>query len=147
MVLSGDKELQRRFRNAPPKLQNGIGRKAAREAARPVLKTAQQLVPVDERELWKVLKIRALPRSRKNRGVVGVRVTTDKKMLEQIHQDRTTKVFNPHWAEYGVPEHMNWGKEINPLPEQPFMRPAADNNKVTVRNIFEKIIRQLVGQL
>ena len=145
-ILSGDKELMRRFAAAPPKVQNGIARKVAREAARPVQATAQQLVPVDERELYKTIKIRALKRSRKNKGIVGVRVTTDKKILEQIHRDHTDRVFNPHWAEYGVPGHLSWGVP-DPLPEQPFMRPAADNNKTTVATIFANGLRRLVSML
>lgn len=147
-TVTGHKELDAKFGRAPINLQRGIARKAAREAARPIQKTAQQLVPVDERQLWKTIKIRAIKRTRKNArlGIVGVNVITDKKILEQIHRDRTDRVFNPHWAEFGVPGHLSWGVP-DPLPEQPYMRPAADQNKSKVANIFKAQISALVAKL
>lgn len=46
-----------------------VYRQAMREAARPVLATAKQIVPIDTGRLQKSLKIRALRRSRKLLGV------------------------------------------------------------------------------
>lgn len=140
LTVTGDRELQRALDAFIPRLQRKIVRRSARAAARPVLATAKALVPKDERQLERTLKIRALPRSRKNRDVIGVRVTTDRKALEQIHRE-TPGVFNPHWAEFGAPGHMLFGHTILPQQAEPFMRPAADQNRGNVASVFAAHLR------
>lgn len=145
LTVTGDRELQQALDAFIPRLQRKIVRRSARAAARPVLDTARALVPKDERQLERTLKIRALPRSRKNRDVIGVQVRTDRKALEQIHAE-TPGVFNPHWAEYGAPGHMLWGQVVLPQQATPFMRPAADQNKAKVAGVFQTQLRTEVEE-
>ena len=70
--LSGDKKLDRALKAMGPKLTKKILRKAVRRAAKPVLTTARARVPIDEGDLKRSLKIRAMKRSRRNRFRVGL---------------------------------------------------------------------------
>ncbi len=129
-TLTGDKALDRRLKKMEPKLAKSLQRKAVRKAAKPVLETAKDEVPKDTRDLERSLKIRALKRSRRNRGVVGVRVVTGDQFF-------TGDTFYGGFLEYGTQDIIPFG----------FMRAANDQNRDTVRNIFKSELRTLVNQL
>lgn len=70
--LLGVDELVEKLKMLRGPAMKKVYRQAMREAARPVLSTAKQIVRIDSGRLQKSLKIRALRRSRK---LIGVQIT------------------------------------------------------------------------
>lgn len=141
VVVTGIEALDRKFANLPPTLQKKIERKALRKAAKPLLDEMRRLVPKDKGELATTLTMRAMKRSRKNKGQVGIRVLTDPKKLAQIHKDNPGQIFNPHWIEFGAPGHVS-----GPLPPQPYARPARDSQESRVIDLFRSEVTPLVEE-
>lgn len=70
--ITGVDELVKKLRMLRGPAMKKVYRQAMRAAARPVLATAKQIVPIASGKLQKSLKIRALRRSRK---LIGVQIT------------------------------------------------------------------------
>ena len=138
-VITGDKELDKVFALFEPKLRKKIARKAVRKAAKPVRDTAVARVPVRPRgthpkdrppgNLKRSIKVRALKRSRRNKHTVGVQVVTGEGFFKG-------ETFYGAFIEFGT-------KRIT---KKPFMRPAHDENKGTVRAVFIREIRPLIDE-
>ena len=69
--LVGVEELLKKLRDLRGAAIRKIYRQAIREAARPVLATAKQIVPIKSRRLQKSLKIRAGRRSKRLISEIG----------------------------------------------------------------------------
>ena len=124
----GDKALQRKLKAIPIALERKIVRKALREAARPVLATAQALVPVESGKLKKGLKLRALRKQK--RGQFGVQVRTP------THDELGT----PYGLRaYYYPAHLELGH--GNVAGRPFLRNALDSNRTTSTAIAAREIR------
>ena len=87
------------------------------------------LVPVDKGALRRSLKIRALKRSRKNKHTVGVRVVTGEDFFKG-------EQFYGAFLEFGTAL----------ISARPFLRPAHDRNKGTVKSIFQQQIRKIISE-
>ena len=70
--LLGVDEFFRKLRKLQGPAMRKVYRQAMREAARPALSTAKQIVPIASAKLQRSLKIRALKRSKK---LIGVQIT------------------------------------------------------------------------
>jgi len=73
--ITGGKQITKRLNALEPKVRNKIIRKATRAAARPIASAVKRRAPVLSGMLKKSVKIRALKRSRKAKGI---RVMTGK---------------------------------------------------------------------
>lgn len=93
MKVTGTFALDRKLKALPTKVANGIKRKAARRAAKPVLEAARANMPVRTGALKKSLRIRSY-KSRK-KGIVGVRVVTSSKWFKG-------KTFYAAFLEFGT---------------------------------------------
>jgi HK97 gp10 family phage protein len=114
-----------------PKLKAKIGRKAARKVAKEtVYKTAREKVPVKSGDLKKSIKVRALKRSRKNKHKVGARVVTGPGFFKG-------EQYYGGFVEYGTRR----------MAAQPFMRPAAIENRKRVPRMLRAEIKKLLRAL
>ncbi len=125
--ITGDKQLEKVFDQFEVNLRKKIARKAIRKAAKPVRDTAIARAPVDTGLLKKSIKVRAMKRSRKNKHTVAVRVVTGEGFFKG-------EAFYGGFLEYGTTR----------MRARPFMRPAHDENKNTVRQVFQTEIAALV---
>lgn len=140
MDVTGDKEVDRAFAALPGVLQGKIERKALRAAARPILDDAISRVTHLAERLTRTLKLRAMKRRRRS-PIVGIKVMT---AITEYTDEGT--VFNPHWIEFGIPNHHWWGRPGPPLEERPFLRPAMDAQRKTVLAVFRSTVKQLVEE-
>lgn len=74
VTVKGMQELDLALKQATPKVQKKLQRKATRAAAKIVAEKVRQYVPVRTGLLRSRIKVRALPRTRKN--IVGARVVS-----------------------------------------------------------------------
>lgn len=130
-TVTGVAALDRKFRDLPKKLQNKILRDEIKAAAGPMHATAKALAPVDEGNLQRAIKIRAMKRKR---GFVGRSIIVDPKRLAPDQAEGMRKYVAGLFAEYGT-QHAE---------EHPYMRPAyeakADSTKAqAIRNISRRI--------
>lgn len=79
-TLTGDKELDRKFRDLPLKVEKKVLREALRPATKIILEGAKQAAPVGSGQLQKSLRVRAGKRTRKN--VVTMQVVTGKEFFQ-----------------------------------------------------------------
>ncbi len=129
IVITGHKETDRALREYTPKVQKAIERKAVRRAAKPVADCAKKYAPVKTGALRDSIKVKALKRSRKNKGRVGVRVvTSDSDNLFQGKQ------YYGGFLEFGT-------AYIEP---RPFLGRARDEMRPTVARIYHEELRRIV---
>ena len=135
LSLTGDKALDASFRALPPKLQKKIARKAIRQATKPMHADIRSDAPVDQGDYQRAIVIRSISGIVKKfgKGAVGVKVTADKKKLEELH-DETGNIFNPHWMEYGTRD----------IGAQPHFRPGMDAHESQVTPRFHSLIAPLI---
>lgn len=143
IIVTGHKEIDAALAVMPERLQKSIVRKSIRQAVKPALALAKKKIPDETGQFKTTLKIRALPRLKVNRNVVGVRIITDEEILWHIHP-RIRSVFNAVWAEMGVPGHLSWGTP-DPLPARPWFRPAMHQARPIVLAAFEAEMRSLLN--
>lgn len=129
-TLSGDNDLDAIFKNLEPKVQKKVLRPALRAAAKIIQTEAKARAPVKSGALRDSIKVRAGARTRK--GIVRVNV----EMGEGNFKGET---FYGAFLEYGAPGHKLFGRP-NPLPPQPFMRPAFDRKKDEAREVAQQQI-------
>ena len=137
--ITGDKAVDRRLKKFTLKLQKKIFRKVVRKAAEPVLATARANVPVDSGDLKKSLKVRAMKRSRRNKNRVGVQVGTGEKFF-------LGDQFYAGFIELGWHTGKRRSLKRTKVEPKPFLRPAHDQNKSTVRAIFQTDMKAQVEQ-
>ena len=129
--ITGDKAIDDMLFRMPIELERKILRSSLRKAAKPLRVRMRKNIPKDTRQAESTINVRASKRNRslavRTTGKLGIKVWTDPKRIEQIHQ-RISAFFNPHWLEYGVP-----GRQIRP---QPWARPAIHQTKSVIFNIF-----------
>lgn len=94
--LEGVEELIKKLRTLRGAQMRKVYRQAMRAAARPVLATAKQIVPIGTSRLQRSLKIRALKRSKK---LLGVQITPGTR--EQLGIPGSAKGFYPTHIELG----------------------------------------------
>lgn len=128
------------LRGFEPRLRAGIKRKAARAAAKPVLNAARAKAPKLTKTLSKSIKIKQLKRKR-GKFQEGVQIKTMPEVFLRLGP------MNPHWYEFGAKGHLAFGKGPAPLQPRPFMRPAMDENRAKVKEIFEVELNALVAQI
>jgi len=113
----GDKAIARDLTNLEPKLKKRVLKKALREEAKETSKAAKALVPVDQGNLKKSIKVKALKRSRKRIGaqvVAGVNLNNAQAIA----------------VEYGTSKRK----------AQPYLRPAYESREDrAVKNITDKV--------
>ena len=133
--LIGDKELATRMINLPLKLAKKAFRKAAREAARPILASAKQNLATlmaaskySTGRLQKSLRIKALKRSRKSFGVM-------------IGTGTAGKTFAGE-AAYGF--HVETGTKHTEA--KPFLRPALEANRANSVGIIADVLWKEIKQ-
>lgn len=127
--FTGDKKLDRMLREFEPKLAKKIIRRTLRKAAKPVLETARQHAPVLTGALKRSLKVRAMKRSRRNKNKYGVRVITGDDFFKG-------EQFYGAFIEFGTSR----------IEAKPYLRPAYDNNKTSVRDVFRREIKKEIEQ-
>lgn len=131
VTITGDKALDRKLATMDQKLETKLLRKAVRIVAKDVADTAKRLVPVDSGRLRRSIKVRAAKRSRRNRGVVKVRVTTGQ-------QDKlfVGEAFYGGMVEFGTSK----------MEAQPFLRPAEIQNRIAAKSRFTLAIREIIAE-
>lgn len=124
-VLGGETAVKV-FDGLPAVLQRNLIRKSVRKAAKPVLDRAKANVPVDKGKLKASLKLRALRRTRKFPGRVGLKIqTSGKDSLFAGEQ------YYGAFQEFGT-------ADIEP---SGFLKRAADESKQEVNSIFQAELR------
>lgn len=123
MTLEGDEALKKLFRDTLPREARKAVKQGARKGAKVVAESAKIKAPRESGELRRSIKVRALKRTRT--GKLGAVVLTGDGFFKGDQ-------FYAGFIEYGT---------VN-MPAQPFLRPAADENRVIVHRIFIESIRQ-----
>ncbi len=127
LKMTGQFSLDRKLKAMPRKIANGIKRKAARKAAKPVLEAAKANVPVKSGAMKKSLRIRAY-RSRK-KDIFGVKVVSGKKWFQG---DQFYSAF------------VEFGTRFAP-PKYPLKR-AAQATKSTAQKILIEELKKLIRE-
>ena len=126
----GDKALQKSLRElGAPKYQRKVVRKALREAAKPILRSAREKVPSDTGKLRKGLRIRA---AKSRRGRFGIRVMTPPRAYLGI--DPEAKGYYPAHVELGTRR----------MAARPYLRPAFDENREKSLGLFARELRKAI---
>ena len=133
--LKGVQEVQKAIKQFQPTLQKKLQRKATRKAGKPVLDTARARVPVMTGKLRKNLKLRSVKRKRGS-TVVGVSVKTPERHVLGISE--SDPYYYPSVIEYGSAK-----RNISP---RPYLRPALDQNKNNVRQIYASELKSLITE-
>ena len=104
ITLTGDKELERLLRTLEAKKVKPALRKGTRAGAKRVAEKVKAIAPKDDGDYVKSIRVRAIPRSRKNKHVVGHRAISSGQFLSgenfyPIMQELGTSKMaaNPHW--------------------------------------------------
>ncbi len=130
LVITGDKKLQRQFRALGGGGQRRIMRPAIRNAAKPIVRMARSLVPRDERALEKSIGTQI--DTYKQTGSVIVRIGARSGFFLFDGLRKIDPIRYAHLVELGT---------INMSP-RPFLRPAMDSNRNTVKAIINKTVGQ-----
>lgn len=140
VVLTGDKEVDKKLAALGPKLQKKLSRQATRKAAKDiVLPAAQAAVPVDTGELEDSLKVRAVTRKR---GLLGHMVVAGDGFY-------IGDQYYGGFIEFGTKERatrtgLRRGS-IQPS-KHAYLRPAIYNNETRIRKLFVDTVRQFIQQ-
>lgn len=110
----GDRALERKLSRLKAATQKKIVRKALRAAAKPIRDDAKANAPVDEGDLRKNIKVRAMRRSRVRLGVI-VRTGT----RDEMGIPADSNWYYPAIVEYGYDD----------VPANPYLRNALDKNR------------------
>lgn len=119
LIVTGHKKLDKLLRHVDTKLAKQVGRKAIRDANKKTLADARANAPVDDGLLKKMIKLRAIKRTRTGFGVL-VRIDS---------KDMPDKPFYPIVQEYG--------SEKRNIPAVAYMRRAYESNK---RRVLKEVI-------
>lgn len=136
VALAGMKEAQAALRDFHPTLQKKLERKATRKAAKVVELRAKDYAPFDTGDLEEAIKVRSIKRSRNKVGASAV-VGDGWYKGDQ---------FYASFIEFGAPGHKTFGRGESPLEPQPFMRPAAEDSKDEVRQVYLATLRQIIAE-
>ena len=134
--MLGNKELSRQFDQLEPKVQKRLFRKGVRDAMRPVLKTAKELVPADTGDLRRSLKLRA---GKRKRNVIRMTVMTGTR--EKLKLPDKGGGYYPMSVEAGY-----FDKRLRRhVAARPYMRPALHKNKQLMLAILGKHVRAAIA--
>jgi len=125
--VAGLKELQVKLRTMPTRIANQLQRTAVRKAAHVVANKAKELVPVKTGALRKSIKVKALKRSRRNRGRVGARVVTGKDLFKG-------DTYYGGMVEFGTKR----------MRARPFLRSAAQYTQDEVSGVFRAALKRAI---
>lgn len=146
--IEGKEELLRFLKTVPTAMAKKIMRKALREGAKPIAERARELAPVDSGLTRSAIKVRAATKLR--RGLLGAIVMVGE-------GDYKGEQFYASFIEYGymkVPTYR--GKDgriyskprgtqpLTPVPPDPFMRPAYEQQASTAVKRVAFVIRSEV---
>lgn len=131
LFITGDEAMDVKLAGMPARVQKKLARKAARTVAKPVRDSAKSFAPFDTGELEESIKVRALPRSRRNKDTVGVQVVTGD--TQSLFSGET---FYGGFQELGT-------KNMEP---NPFMIPAMMENEGTVLSLYSRAMTEIVAQ-
>lgn len=123
--LTGDKKLERIFKTLPKKLQNKIIRDALKVPAKAIQQSAKALVPVDEGELKRAIRVRAM---RRRRGFIGRSVIVDAKRVNRAGDESSGKRVAGAFQEYGFTTRS--GEKVA---ADPFLVPAFKQHEPNIR--------------
>lgn len=173
--VEGGEQFSRILKGLERKVSGKIMRTALREAARPILATAKQLVPVGQDykrrgkmhkggTLKRSLKIRSIRRSRTKMGVVvGTNANDNLFQGESFYggfiefgffRGKRGKYLRKHGEQAAARRARDAGIDLAGgaggnarqfVPATPFMRPAFDRNKDKARRIINDKIREGVN--
>lgn len=128
VILTGDKQLDRRLKNLDAKLGKKVVRQATRKALRPVMLTTKRNAPKDSGVLRKSVKIRALKRSRSRFG------------------SRVSGIGGNNFAGtayYGGFQEWGWKtKSGRKIPGKRFMKQAAESKRRSAIVIFKAEVKK-----
>lgn len=125
LKLDGFGQLHRKLDRLEAKTGKKVVRRALRTGAKLIHAEAKALVPVDEGELKRTLKVRAAKTSRRSKSF-GVAVITDASAFEVPDAAHHAAV------EYGTAD----------AAAQPYMRPAFDNKKAQALGVVTAEIKR-----
>lgn len=142
ITIHGAKELERKLRALPLKVENKIARKALREGARPILAEAKQQVPVKSGLLRRKLTIRAGKRSRKHGPRIVVQTS------EGLFKGEAFYGGFVHFGHRIGPRRLGPSRKLVPANE--FLKRAAEKSKdqagrIVVQQVEAGIIREAKG--
>ena len=139
LTLEGAKELDRKLRELPKRLEKKILRTALRAGMRPIHTAAQQNAPVEKGQLKRSIKLRAIKRNRK--GFVGVKIETKGGFFRG-------ETFYGAFQEFGFRiGHRRLGNQRKFIPGKHYFLGAADDKKdeaasIVTSEIASGIIRE-----
>lgn len=128
VTVIGAAELEKKLMSFEPKLARKVIRKALREAAKPVLAAAKANVPVDEGDLKKSLKVKALKKRKK--GTYTIQVATSDGWFKGDQ-------FYGAFLEFGTSK----------MAARPFIRPAYDSQEGVAGKIIMQHLRKGIEQI
>ena len=137
VIVTGIKDIDRRLRTLPGRVQKKVTRKAMRDGLKIMAAEVKKQAPVDTGLTQRNIKVKAT--RRKKRGSVELEVTISGKDSGLIKTPKTgggKPVFYPAVVEYG-----REGVEPNP-----FMRRAYENKAAAARDETMRSLRNGVEQ-
>lgn len=136
-TLEGVEELIKKLRTLRGAQMRKVYRQAMRAAARPVLATAKQIVPIRSSRLQRSLQIRALKRSKK---LIGVQITPGTRA--QLGIPGSAKGFYPTHIELGFKRRGG----IRKFPGNRFLRDAVLLEKSSAIRIINDRIKEGIAK-
>ena len=133
--LLGTQQLVKSLKQFDPVLRKKLQRRATRKAAKPVQESAKSHVPVRTGQLRKGIVIRSAKRKRSS-PIVGATVVTPKRMRLGISDN--DPYYYPTIVEFGAPSRN--------IPARPYMRPAIEENKTKVKDIYSSELKRLITE-
>lgn len=134
--LEGVEELIKKLRTLRGAQMRKVYRQAMRAAARPILATAKNIVPIGSGRLQRSLKIRALKRSKK---LIGVQVTPGTRV--QLGIPGSAKGFYPTHIELGFKRG-----GVKKFPGNRFLRDAVLLEKSSAIRIINARIKEGIAK-
>lgn len=131
LKIDGMEETLAKMASMPERLQKKLIRRAARPAAKEVAAAAKLAAPVLTGALEDSIKVRALRRSRRNKGIIGVSVRTSERD-SMFSGDQ----FYGAFQEFGT-------ERMDP---NPFLIPAMLEKEGQVKQIFMAELRRIVEE-
>ena len=128
--VTGMDVVDRKLSSFDDKVQKKLIRKALRNGAKLIAGTAKSAAPKDGGLLKTSIKPKAAKRSRKTAHQVTVRVVSG---------------MSTHRGEFYPGGFIEYGTQYQPA--QPFMRPAAKQQRQAVINLFRKDVAEAVKEL
>lgn len=135
-AITGFAELDAGLSLFKPSLQRKGIRKATRASAKIVADQMKKIAPVDQGELLRTIKVKAIKRNR--RGDIGHGVDSG-------HESRDMPYY-AQFLEFGTKERFHKsGKSVGELPEDGFAREALYISEFKVKATFMSVLRDWIN--